>query len=58
MANQVAELNDLLTEASLQEQIDDWLNHQSPQQIVRWAVETFGPGLVMTSSFGLKKTTG
>jgi len=49
----MAKLNDLLTEPALQRQLDDWLKHQSPQRIVRWAVNTFGPGLVMTSSFGL-----
>lgn len=30
-----------------------WLERQSPQQVVRWAVEVFGSGLVMTTSFGL-----
>jgi phosphoadenosine phosphosulfate reductase len=29
------------------------LEHLSPQQILRWAVDTFGPRIVMTSAFGL-----
>jgi phosphoadenosine phosphosulfate reductase len=30
-----------------------WLERLTPQDIVHWAVEAFGPGLIMTSSFGL-----
>ncbi len=34
-------------------QRDLWLDSLTPQQILCWALESFGPNLVMTSSFGL-----
>jgi phosphoadenosine phosphosulfate reductase len=43
----------LLTAPAEQVQLNAWLEQQPPQQVVRWAVEAFGPGLVMTTSFGL-----
>lgn len=33
--------------------LDAWLATLPPQQTLRWALDTFGPRLVMTSSFGL-----
>jgi len=47
-------VNNLVQRAPVKrEQLNAWLEQQSPQQVVRWAVDVFGPGLAMTTSFGL-----
>jgi phosphoadenosine phosphosulfate reductase len=40
-------------DAATRERFDTWLTTQPLTRILRWAVDTFGTGLVMTSSFGL-----
>jgi phosphoadenosine phosphosulfate reductase len=36
------------------ERLDDCLGASSPERIVAWAAETFGDGLVMSTSFGIQ----
>ncbi len=49
----VSEVNGLPTALSEQQRLDAWLEGQSPQRVLRWAVDVFGAGLVMTTAFGL-----
>ena len=49
----VSEGQSLPTTLSEQERLNAWLEQQSPQCVLRWAVDVFGAGLVMTTAFGL-----
>src|SRR5438128_954714 len=32
--------------------VSEWLESATPQDILRWSVETYGPGLTMATAFG------
>jgi phosphoadenosine phosphosulfate reductase len=49
----VSEKQGLPTTLAEQEQLNVWLETQSPQRVLGWAVDFFGAGLVMTTAFGL-----